>query len=200
MFRVTAGLPAPGKAYGGWEGSELRGHTMGHYLSACALMYAEHGRRAAQGPSGHARGRAGQVPEGPRRPRLSQRLSRVVHRPRRGPPAGLGAVLHAAQDHGRPARFARPLRQPPGPGSARRHGPLVQGPLRQALRGADAADAQRHRAGRHERRAGRVSTRSPAIRTTWPCPGGSWSGPTTTRWRPAATSSRASTSTRSSPT
>ncbi len=39
-FRVTAGLPAPGKAYGGWEGSEVRGHTMGHYLSACSLTYA----------------------------------------------------------------------------------------------------------------------------------------------------------------
>jgi len=43
MFRVTAGLPAPGEAYGGWEGSELRGHTMGHYLSACSLMYASTG-------------------------------------------------------------------------------------------------------------------------------------------------------------
>ncbi len=43
MFRVTAGLPAPGRAYGGWEGAELRGHTMGHYLSACALMHASTG-------------------------------------------------------------------------------------------------------------------------------------------------------------
>lgn len=42
-FRVTAGLPAPGRSYGGWEGSELRGHTMGHYLSACAMMYASTG-------------------------------------------------------------------------------------------------------------------------------------------------------------
>jgi len=39
-FRVTAGLPAPGEAYGGWERMELRGHTMGHYLTACAMMYA----------------------------------------------------------------------------------------------------------------------------------------------------------------
>ena len=43
MFRVTAGLPAPARAYAGWEGSELRGHTMGHYLSACALMHASTG-------------------------------------------------------------------------------------------------------------------------------------------------------------
>ncbi len=42
-FRETAGLPAPGKAYGGWEAEtgELRGHVAGgHYLSALALMYA----------------------------------------------------------------------------------------------------------------------------------------------------------------
>ncbi|MGE5293381.1 MAG: beta-L-arabinofuranosidase domain-containing protein [Solirubrobacterales bacterium] len=43
MFRITAGLPASGQAYAGWESSELRGHTMGHYLSACALMYASTG-------------------------------------------------------------------------------------------------------------------------------------------------------------
>ncbi len=42
MFRVTAGLPSSAEPYGGWEApkGELRGHSMGHYLSACALMYA----------------------------------------------------------------------------------------------------------------------------------------------------------------
>ncbi|MBN1806698.1 MAG: glycoside hydrolase family 127 protein [Sedimentisphaerales bacterium] len=39
-FRKTAGLDAPGEPMGGWEKTELRGHTMGHYLSGCALMYA----------------------------------------------------------------------------------------------------------------------------------------------------------------
>ncbi|KAL6603832.1 hypothetical protein ACP70R_044193 [Stipagrostis hirtigluma subsp. patula] len=41
-FRKQAGLPAPGKPYGGWEGpdSELRGHFVGHYLSATAKMWA----------------------------------------------------------------------------------------------------------------------------------------------------------------
>ncbi|KAL2631872.1 hypothetical protein R1flu_016558 [Riccia fluitans] len=41
-FRENAGLPAPGSAYGGWEtpGTELRGHFVGHYLSATALMWA----------------------------------------------------------------------------------------------------------------------------------------------------------------
>lgn len=42
MFRLTAGLPSNAESYGGWESpdSELRGHTLGHYLSACAMMYA----------------------------------------------------------------------------------------------------------------------------------------------------------------
>jgi len=39
-FRQTAGLETPGEPLGGWEKTELRGHTMGHYLSACALMVA----------------------------------------------------------------------------------------------------------------------------------------------------------------
>ncbi|CAM6129674.1 unnamed protein product [Calypogeia fissa] len=41
-FRVTAGLPAPGSPYGGWEypNMELRGHFIGHYLSATALTWA----------------------------------------------------------------------------------------------------------------------------------------------------------------
>ena len=45
MFRVTAGLPSKAEAYGGWEKSdvELRGHTIGHFLSASALMYASTG-------------------------------------------------------------------------------------------------------------------------------------------------------------
>jgi uncharacterized protein len=45
MFRVNAGLPSTAKPLGGWEAPqvELRGHTLGHYLSACALMYASTG-------------------------------------------------------------------------------------------------------------------------------------------------------------
>jgi len=39
-FREQAGLPAKGKRYGGWESSGLAGHTLGHYLSACAMHYA----------------------------------------------------------------------------------------------------------------------------------------------------------------
>ena len=39
-FRQTAGFETPGEPMGGWEKTEVRGHTMGHYLSACALMVA----------------------------------------------------------------------------------------------------------------------------------------------------------------
>jgi DUF1680 family protein len=44
-FRVTAGLPSTAEPLGGWEDpkGELRGHFVGHYLSACALMYASTG-------------------------------------------------------------------------------------------------------------------------------------------------------------
>jgi uncharacterized protein len=44
-FRVNAGLPSSAAPLGGWEAPnvELRGHTIGHYLSALALMYASTG-------------------------------------------------------------------------------------------------------------------------------------------------------------
>jgi DUF1680 family protein len=39
-FRLTAALPSSAEPLGGWEapGVELRGHFLGHYLSACAMM------------------------------------------------------------------------------------------------------------------------------------------------------------------
>jgi Uncharacterized protein conserved in bacteria len=44
-FRLNAGLPSNAQPLGGWEEpkGELRGHFVGHYLSACALMYASTG-------------------------------------------------------------------------------------------------------------------------------------------------------------
>jgi len=44
-FRVNAGLPSSAKPLGGWEkpDCELRGHTMGHFLTACSLMFAATG-------------------------------------------------------------------------------------------------------------------------------------------------------------
>ncbi|KAF1897426.1 hypothetical protein Lal_00035131 [Lupinus albus] len=49
-FRKTAGLPTPSTPYGGWEGAdiELRGHFVGHYLSASALMWASTGNSNLQ--------------------------------------------------------------------------------------------------------------------------------------------------------
>ncbi len=38
-FYANAGLPVKGAVYGGWESDGLSGHTLGHYLSACAMMY-----------------------------------------------------------------------------------------------------------------------------------------------------------------
>ena len=45
MFRLNAGLPSSAQPLGGWEEPkcEVRGHFVGHYLSACALMYAATG-------------------------------------------------------------------------------------------------------------------------------------------------------------
>ena len=39
-FFENAGLQPKGDVYGGWESEGLSGHTMGHYLSACSMMYA----------------------------------------------------------------------------------------------------------------------------------------------------------------
>lgn len=40
-FRLTAKLPTSAEPLGGWEAPtiEIRGHFVGHYLTACALMY-----------------------------------------------------------------------------------------------------------------------------------------------------------------
>ncbi len=44
-FRVNAGLPSSARPLGGWEEPkvELRGHFTGHFLTACALMFASTG-------------------------------------------------------------------------------------------------------------------------------------------------------------
>ena len=42
-YREHAGLKPKGEAYGGWEADTIAGHTLGHYLSALSLMYAQTG-------------------------------------------------------------------------------------------------------------------------------------------------------------
>lgn len=38
-YLKEAGFSPKGVRYGGWESSGLNGHSLGHYLSACAMMY-----------------------------------------------------------------------------------------------------------------------------------------------------------------
>ena len=49
-FRVNAGLPSSATPLGGWESPtcEVRGHFVGHYLSASALLYAATGDAAVK--------------------------------------------------------------------------------------------------------------------------------------------------------
>ncbi len=42
-FHASAGLPVKGERYGGWEARGIAGHTLGHYLTACSLMFAQTG-------------------------------------------------------------------------------------------------------------------------------------------------------------
>jgi DUF1680 family protein len=49
-FRINAGLASSAAPLGGWEApnNELRGHYVGHYLSACALIWASFGDAGAK--------------------------------------------------------------------------------------------------------------------------------------------------------
>src|SRR5664279_2432072 len=44
-FRLNAGLTPKGDIYGGWESETISGHSLGHYLSACSMMYAATGKK-----------------------------------------------------------------------------------------------------------------------------------------------------------
>jgi DUF1680 family protein len=45
QFRTHSGLKPKAEKYGGWESDGLAGHTLGHYLSACALEYSVSGNQ-----------------------------------------------------------------------------------------------------------------------------------------------------------
>ena len=47
-FYKSAGLPAKGETYGGWEARGIAGHSLGHYLSALSLLYAQTGDAAVR--------------------------------------------------------------------------------------------------------------------------------------------------------
>ena len=42
-FHLNAGLPVKGEIYGGWESRGIAGHSLGHYLSACSMLFASTG-------------------------------------------------------------------------------------------------------------------------------------------------------------
>ena len=156
-FRVNAGLPSTAQPLGGWEAPdvELRGHSVGHYLSALALMYAGTGdvrfkARADAIVAELAKVQQALAQKG-RRNRLPLGLPRGVHRSRRSPQAGLGALLHAAQDHGGPAGRLRALRHRAGARRAAAAGRLGEAARRCAVVRAAAGDAG-DRVRRHERR------------------------------------------------
>ena len=77
-FREYAGLKPKGKVYGGWEGRGLSGHTLGHYISACSMMYAASGDKRfadrvdyivdelAECQKAHGNGYVGGLPEAKR--------------------------------------------------------------------------------------------------------------------------------------
>ncbi|MGK6356772.1 beta-L-arabinofuranosidase domain-containing protein [Sphingomonas sp. DT-207] len=47
-FYKSAGLPTKGPSYGGWEARGIAGHTLGHYLSALSLLFAQTGDAAVR--------------------------------------------------------------------------------------------------------------------------------------------------------
>ena len=125
-FRLNAGLPSSAQPLGGWEepGGELRGHVMGHYLSACAL-------RAASAGDSEMKARGDQIVAELARCQkqlasggIPERLSSRVLRPPRQRQESLGAVLHLPQDPGGHARHVLPCRQQAGARSRQRHGSL----------------------------------------------------------------------------
>ena len=66
-FRKEAGLAPKAAVYGGWESEKLAGHSLGHYLSACASMYrATNDVRFRDRITLHRR-RVGRMPAGERR-------------------------------------------------------------------------------------------------------------------------------------
>jgi len=48
-FHAGAGLEPKAPVYGGWEARGIAGHSLGHYLSACALLHAQTGDAAVRG-------------------------------------------------------------------------------------------------------------------------------------------------------
>lgn len=52
-FRTSAGLDPKGAVYGGWESDTIAGHSLGHYLTAVSLMYAQTGDEECKRRAGY---------------------------------------------------------------------------------------------------------------------------------------------------
>jgi hypothetical protein len=60
-FRKFAGLAPTTQPYGGWEADTIAGHTLGHYLSALALMHAQTGNETTRTRARYIVGQLGVV-------------------------------------------------------------------------------------------------------------------------------------------
>ncbi len=111
MFRVTASIASTAEPLGGWEAPdcELRGHFAGgHYLSACALMYASSKDEELRKKGNELVTELAkcQKPNGYLGAYSEEFYDRLKNHQK-----GVGAVLHLSQDHGRPSRYVCSLRQ-----------------------------------------------------------------------------------------
>jgi hypothetical protein len=201
-FRVNAGLPSSARPLGGWEAPEveLRGHSLGHFLTAHALMYAATGdarfkARAEAVVAELARVQAalaGRFNPGYLSAFPEELFDRVEKRQRVWAPyytihkimAGLLDVHQLC-------------------GNAQALEVLVKQAAWVKLRTDRLSEEQRRPAWRPSSaawaRCWPTCTRSRAMRSTWPWPGASTTGRSWTRWPAARTSWTASTPTPRSP-
>ena len=128
-FRINAGLPSSAQPLGGWEAPdcELRGHYAGgHYLSACALMYASTGDEDLKKQRNLVVSELAKCQAALKSGYLSAFPVEFFDRLRERQES-LGAVLHHPQNHGRPARHVRLLRQRAGARHGRKDGGMGGG-------------------------------------------------------------------------
>ncbi len=112
-FRLTAGITSTATPYGGWEkpDCELRGHfNGGHYLSAVALAYASTGNEDLRKAGDTMVAEMVRCQKANNNGYLSAFPEKEFETLASGQEC-MGAVLHAAQDHGRAGGHVHPHRQ-----------------------------------------------------------------------------------------
>jgi DUF1680 family protein len=95
-FRINAGLPSSAQPLGGWEkpDCELRGHFIGHFLSACALMYSSTGDNDIKAKGDSMVAELAKCQQKLAAGGISQRLPAGAVRSSGCPPESVGTVLH----------------------------------------------------------------------------------------------------------